>query len=131
MAEVKVTRFKYPGTDITMSRYLQTHDNEYHSIDDRCSYELFTRTGQVTEQMWHDNGQHHRVAGPAWIEYFPNGTKVEKYFYHGVCINSLIDDGTIIIEQDGSIPKDSLFTLEMMNIRKTRKDFEHESDTTW
>lgn len=110
-------QFNYPGTDTPMSMYLFDADQKYHAADEQPSYQIFSRLGKVLQQQWHQHGVLHRTNGPAELFKDDAGEVItEHWIYRGTRINDLIDAGTVIIE-DGKLPKDSIFTLEMMDLR--------------
>lgn len=110
-----IVTYNYPGTDIKMSTYTIDKAGYVHSIDDHPSSQTFRRDGVLQKQLWHHHKQLHRIAGPASIKYNKKGDVMKQsYYYFDDCIDDLIENGTIIVSLDGSLPPDSIFTIEML-----------------
>lgn len=112
---MNVTETTFPNTTHVMVRESRV-DNEYHSKNDKPAYETFNKQGGNILQQWYDNGLLHRVNGPAKVMYYNGKVMCEVYYWRDECIDALIKNGTIVLEEDGSIAEHMQFQLELMEI---------------
>lgn len=116
----KNTKKQSKKDKIVLAHSTTDTNNQPHSVNDEPSHSTYfieqdDTQGVVSVAMWHHHGVKHRATGPAYVSYNRDGsTGMKMYFYKGECIQSLIDSGQILINDDDSIPEDSIFTLEMM-----------------
>jgi hypothetical protein len=98
-----MTQYKY---DDTMKfRFTKNSFNEYHSFDDKPSFEYLD--GSIIS--WHKNGLLHRIDKPALIRTLINGKIVEEYYNNGklyipnIKIQSFIHDNKFKISNEDNL----------------------------
>ncbi len=115
----------WPGTDVPVQTrtVIEKEDGtlgQLHSFDGKPAYSCYFKSGDLMRELYYDNGVLHRTTGPASIAWAEEADESgerpvlnQSYFWKGNCIDEEIKDGTIVLEEDGSIPEHAQFTLAM------------------
>lgn len=115
----------FPGTETVVQRRHNIEEEDgsvgqFHSFDGEPAYTCYFKNGDVMREMYYNQGELHRVDGPASISYIEQEeaggepiVRTQNYYWNGKCIDEQIENGEIALEDDGSIPEHAQFTLAL------------------